>query len=172
MATPFIKNGEQSHLSMMFNGEYLFLRNIKCLRGRSEQFQAASGNGKKAPNPAGQYWIQVDEVHKMKATDDWTPGGFSKPTIALVNAIKGNIAGAIPNAMMMHMSAWGEYRIPIRQSPEQQARSGRTNMFIHGGDKFGSAGCIDLTDGINILVAYLKKEHGEAAPRWMELLVT
>jgi hypothetical protein len=160
MATPHQKHGKKSHLKMLFDGDTLFLFGLKCLKGKDEQFPATSGNDKSEPIPNGLYWIQTDEIHEMKWSDDWTPNllGFSKPTLFLHQLFKKPI-GALPNALMLHMGAWGEYRIPIRQTIAQQNSTGRSAMFIHGGDNPGSAGCIDLTYRISMLVAFLRKEH-------------
>lgn len=107
----------------------------------------------------------------MKWTDDWTPNGFSKPTLILGEMLEGKIDGAVGNALMKHMSAWGEYRISIKQSAEQATRTGRTNLFIHCGDSLGSAGCIDLSLGMNIFVHYLQKEHPKASNFWIPFRV-
>ncbi len=154
-----------SHLKLVFDGSGLILSNIKFLKGGTELFRAYSGNGHSEAIPTGSYWIETQEIHKMKVTDDWTPRGFSKPTLIAREILEGRIVGAVPQAMMLHMSAWGPYRIPIRQSSAQEKSTGRKNMFIHGGDSPGSAGCIDLVDQMEIFVSYLKKEHPNEARR-------
>jgi hypothetical protein len=159
MATQHQKNGEPSHLKLVFDGTTLFLKNLKCLKGKDEHFRAVSGNDRKDPIPDGLYWIQTADIHRMKWTDDWTPRGFSKPTLVAYVIAKQGPWGALPNALMMHMGAWGEYRISINQTIDQEKQTGRNKMFIHGGDEPGSAGCIDLGDHISILVSYLKREH-------------
>jgi len=43
-------------------------------------------------------------------------------------------------------SSWGYSRIPIQ--PQTGTNTfGRDKMYVHGGDRLGSAGCIDLTSG-------------------------
>ena len=155
---------------MHFDGETLFLKNLKCLKGRSEQFPAVSGNASSESIPNGVYWIQSDEIHQMKLSDDWTPKGFSKPMLLIRELANRRILGALPEALMVHMGAWGEFRIPIRQSIKQESATGRTKMFIHGGDTPGSAGCIDLVHRISVLVAFLRKEHQNGA-HWIDLTV-
>ncbi|MEP1445862.1 MAG: hypothetical protein ABJK37_07105 [Paraglaciecola sp.] len=150
-----------SHLSITFNGSSLKLDNVKKFGGKSEVFKAVSGNQSSEPIPKGTYWIYSSEIHKMSFGDDWTPRGFSKPTVMLALALKGKVFGCVWNGVMLHMSAWGEFRIPIRQSLAQRESTGRYNMFIHGGDSPGSAGCIDLGHQISIFVAVLKNEHTE-----------
>ena len=51
--------------------------------------------------------------------------------------------------------AWGEYRIAIHPYPNTNTY-GRGGFFIHGGTILGSAGCIDLTKGINTFVKNLR----------------
>jgi hypothetical protein len=159
MPTPDQKHGTPSHLELVFDGDTLFLKNLKCLKGRDEHFKAVSGNLRSDAIPDGLYWIQTGEIHVMKWSDDWTPRGFSKPTLLAAEILEGRIWGALPSAMMRHMGAWGEYRIPIRQAIDQEQRTGRSKMFVHGGDNYGSAGCIDLGHHISLLVEFLRKDH-------------
>lgn len=160
-----------SHLSMTFTGSALRLRNVRTFKGKSEVFAAASGNKQSQPIPPGTYWVNTAEVHRMSLSDDWTPRGFSKPMLILNEMLQGRIVGAVWNGVMLHMAAWGEFRIPIRQTEAQQLRSGRSNLFIHGGDSPGSAGCIDLGHQIGILVAILQKEHARSDNRRIPLEV-
>jgi hypothetical protein len=171
MSRADIKHGHQSHLTMLFDGSSLFLRNIKSLRGNTEIFRAGSGNASSEPIPDGKYWIQTNEIHRIKASDDWTPRGFSKPTLLFNEVANGRLYGALGTALIKHTSAWGEYRIPIRQSVTQENITQRSKMFIHGGDALGSAGCIDLAHGINIFVAFLQKEHVAGSSYWIDLAV-
>ena len=151
----------KSHLKITFNGSSLQLDNVKKFGGKTEVFKAVSGNESSEPIPKGRYWIYSSEIHKMSFGDDWTPKGFSKPTLILALALKGKVWGCVWNGVMLHMSAGGEYRIPIRQDSNQREKTGRKNFFIHGGDSPGSAGCIDLGHQISILVSILQNEHSE-----------
>lgn len=53
---------------------------------------------------------------------------------------------------------WGDWRIRVKAYGV--AIHGRTNFFIHGGDTYGSAGCIDIGGGIlgNAFTDRLKKD--------------
>ncbi len=110
--------------SLIFSGE-----------GTKEMsYPAASGSSVKEPIPAGEYWINSSEVHALGATDD------------IRTKIKIMIAKGVnyDTATDMHSDAWGNYRVVIHQTTSQAEFTGRKDMFIHGGAKFGSAGCIDL----------------------------
>jgi hypothetical protein len=70
-----------------------------------------------------------------------------------------------------HSAAWGRFRIPICQDAEPQRRTGRSGMFIHRGTVPGSAGCIDLTEWIDVFVEHLRTEYAGASRRVVPLLV-
>lgn len=55
--------------------------------------------------------------------------------------------------------SWGNYRIVIHAFTTTQTY-GRSGMFIHGGSNPGSAGCIDLTSGIDAFVQDLQRDLG------------
>lgn len=173
MADPYHQQGAQSHLSALFDGQSLFLKNVRLLKGKTEIFKAASGNAKRDPIPNGTYWFQSADVFAVTAGSDWTPSlGFSKPMLLARELLEGRPWGALATAMTLHAGAWGEFRIPIRQTRGQQAATGRSAMFIHGGDTFGSAGCIDLSHGIGVFVEFLRREHPNGENRWIELNVS
>lgn len=52
-------------------------------------------------------------------------------------------------------AGWGDYRITLHVAP-RTVTHGRGGFFIHGGFRAGSAGCIDLTVGMNRFVARLR----------------
>jgi Protein of unknown function (DUF2778) len=66
----------------------------------------------------------------------------------------------IEPSQLTHVSfgtgAWGRYRITIHPLP-LTVSYGRGGVFIHGGDEFGSAGCIDLAHGIDAFVTALRR---------------
>jgi hypothetical protein len=45
--------------------------------------------------------------------------------------------------MERYFGDWGEYRVRLYPTKETDT-CGRTNFFLHGGEKPGSAGCIDI----------------------------
>ena len=50
---------------------------------------------------------------------------------------------------------WGLYRVPLTPSSKTNT-FGRKDFYIHGGDKPGSAGCIDIGHNDANLLAALK----------------
>lgn len=50
---------------------------------------------------------------------------------------------------------WGNYRVTLHVLPGTQTH-GRGGFFIHGGTTAGSAGCIDLTSGMDRFVRRLR----------------
>jgi RHS repeat-associated protein len=53
--------------------------------------------------------------------------------------------------------AWGDRRIPIHPLPGTDTH-GRGNMYIHGGDNMGSAGCIDVGNNDISVVDKIEKQ--------------
>lgn len=49
---------------------------------------------------------------------------------------------------------WGDYGWSLHPEPRTETY-GRRGFFIHGGSEWGSAGCIDLTNGDSVLSAFL-----------------
>ena len=134
------------------------------LDGRTRKFEypAASGKaGKYAPIPPGAYWIATDEVYANGPTTDYVA-----KTIAAIWTFSSR-----DSIEQQHHAAWGRFRIPIHQSAEQQRRTGRSGMFIHGGSAFGSAGCIDLAEWIDVFVDHLRKEYPGPERRVVPLVV-
>lgn len=113
-------------------------------------YPAVSGKqGRYNPIPAGTYWIATDEVYENGPTTDY----LTKVTLAVTTF------STLDTIEQRHSAAWGRFRIPIHQSAAQQLRTGRSGMFIHGGTVPGSAGCIDLTEWIDVFVDHLRTEY-------------
>ena len=68
------------------------------------------------PIPEGEYWITPSELRSPSLTSP---------------------------LFLMNTDSWGHHRISIHKYPGTNTH-GRGGFFIHGGDKFGSKGCIDL----------------------------
>lgn len=75
------------------------------------------------PIPAGEYWIDPGELASQPA-----PYQFWRKE--------------------WPVEGWGKYRLTIHPRPSTDTY-GRGGMFIHGGASWGSAGCIDLTWGMD-----------------------
>ena len=54
--------------------------------------------------------------------------------------------------------SWGDYRVPLELADNTETY-GRSNMYIHGGEELGSAGCIDLGSNMDRLVPYIKNSR-------------
>ncbi len=61
---------------------------------------------------------------------------------------------------LLGIADWGEYRAPLHADPCATDTKGRDNFFLHGGEKPGSAGCIDIGSGDVKLFPILKKHRG------------
>jgi hypothetical protein len=81
--------------------------------------QAVKGGG---PIPQGEYWIQPAELASKPGSLEFWRGDWSEP-------------------------GWGTHRITVHPRPTTTTH-GRGGFFIHGGETWGSAGCIDLTYGM------------------------
>lgn len=80
------------------------------------------------PTPAGTYWLTPDDL--------WE-NAFWK--------------------IRSSNRAWGNYRIRFHPFPTTET-FGRENMFLHGGNRPGSAGCIDLVHYMDQFVSDLRSE--------------
>ena len=79
------------------------------------------------PLPEGNYWIEVDEKR------NWWTSKFSH---------------------IVERKAWGDYSWSLH--PESSTETfGRGGFFIHGGDNWGSNGCIDIKSGDQKLKTFL-----------------
>ncbi len=54
---------------------------------------------------------------------------------------------------------WGKFRVPLAPDPSTQTFN-RSNFFLHGGDKPGSAGCIDVGHSDTDLFSHLRNAPG------------
>ena len=129
--------------SLLFDAYYLKLilsgNVVQAWHARSGRKNAAglfdysTGNQKASftgPIPEGQYWIQPSELAEKPAAYEFWRGSWP-------------VAG------------WGNYRITIHPLPGTLTY-GRGGMFIHGGAVWGSAGCVDLTYGMDSFAAVIR----------------
>ena len=152
----------KSHISLImqksvnsFTGSNLSIRG-STTKG-VDSIPAFSGKaGKYEPIPPGDYWIQTDEIFEIGVTTDLS---------TKLAAIALGKSGSFFESCIKHMQAWGSYRIPIRQLASQEKATGRNAMFIHGGEVYGSAGCIDLQHWMDWFVKFLLDEHQGKEPQ-------
>ncbi|MBN1606165.1 MAG: DUF2778 domain-containing protein [Polyangiaceae bacterium] len=101
----------------------------KTSSGKFDYSPARQRSPSLGPIPEGDYWIQPDEL-------------ASKPAAWQIWRVWGE-------------AGWGNYRITIHPRPGTHT-SGRGGFFIHGGAHWGSAGCIDLTYGMDSFAATIR----------------
>ncbi len=82
------------------------------------------------PIPEGEYWIRPDEVRLEGMANLYTSVEFRR--------------------------SWGNFRITIHPYPTTDVGP-RGGFFIHGGEKFGSKGCIDLAGFMDHFVNRLRE---------------
>jgi len=132
----------RSRIALVFDGSFLRATGTKT----AFLFSAVSGkrdeNGKFSysierqkipyvgPIPEGEYWLQPSQMWE----NNWLKSLIRTPR-----------------------SAWGNFRLTIHPYPSTQTY-GRGGFFIHGGSTPGSAGCIDLTVGMDKFVEQLTTE--------------
>lgn len=128
---PSVPRCGKSGISLLFNGTSLSLQGA----GTPLQYSATSGApGRFAPIPAGEYWIQPDEL--------WHCNAIRKLSFWL-------------SGTSCDSSGWGQFRITIHPFPSTNT-GGRGGFFIHGGNHVGSAGCINLGLGVSQFVQDLR----------------
>lgn len=155
-----MKRGQRSHLTLRFTGRHLIMAGGNTIHILIHQ--AASGKeGEYEPIPRGEYWIQSDEIYNLVPTTDMR---------AKMDYMISHWA-SLKEANKAHKAAWGNFRIPIRQSLTQETVTKRKNMFFHGGDVYGSAGCIDLAHNMDSFVNQLKTELPPNEVVWIPLIV-
>jgi hypothetical protein len=147
----------RSHLSLRFTGAQLIV-----VGGRIPNLSmpAKSGmEGKADPIPKGEWRIHLDEVVDIPFLADLK--------IKALAAIK---YGSIEKGFDAHRSAWGRYRIYLHPFDVDGAR--RDGFFIHGGDMYGSLGCIDISHWMDYFVVRLAEEHKDTDPKAVYVPVT
>jgi hypothetical protein len=82
------------------------------------------------PIPAGEYWIDPGELATQPGQYEFWRKEWP-------------------------IEGWGRYRITIHTRPSTETY-GRGGFFIHGGAAWGSAGCIDLTWGMESFASRLR----------------
>lgn len=96
---------------------------------QSPEYQNVANNG---PIPEGNWKVRQDRFQRFDDLSSWDK---TKSTLG---------GGKWPGGKY----AWGNYRIWLE--PEEGVNTyGRTGLTIHGGNEFGSAGCIDLENGMD-----------------------
>ncbi len=150
MYDPYLNDDEEISNRLEFDGENLtwFENNQpiwekKAMSGRDgyqcQEFQNVKDKG---PIPKGNWMVKQKDLQNY---DDLS--GFQK-LLATVGR------GKWPGGKV----AWGNNRVWL--TPDKQTNTyGRHNFSIHGGNFYGSSGCIDLTDDMDEFTQRLRRYH-------------
>ena len=139
-------------VNLFFNGKELsFLKNGRALKswpamsgreGYQHRYDVFIKN--KGPIPEGIWHVRQKNHQNIKGLSSW---GRTKSKFGF---------GTWPGLE----SSWGEDRIWLE--PHLSTRTfGRTGITIHGGDEFGSAGCIDLAGGMPDFIKFFKEYNDD-----------
>ena len=140
--------------------DYLLFDGFKLTWYRNDQplksWKAMSGNKKYqdkkytdfknlGPLPEGVWNVNQDRYQNYDEQEFWKkPFNYTK----YIGFNKGQWSGGKP--------AWGNHRVWIEPDKETNSQ-GRTDLSIHGGWTLGSAGCIDLADGMDEFAEMYRK---------------
>ncbi len=92
-----------------------------------------------------QHWNDISLKSKMAS--------YLSP---ILKPIRGKSSGEWPGGPI----SWGEHRIWLK--PEDGTdNQNRTDLTIHGGWDFGSAGCIDLAKGMNDFINWYQEQNDD-----------
>ncbi len=95
----------------------------------------------KGPIPEGQWIVRQSNLQNF---DDLSLKDKAKSYIGSITKLFGVPAGSWPGAQ----AAWGNYRVWLEPAQETNTL-GRTDLSIHGGWDYRSAGCIDLAPNMD-----------------------
>ena len=148
-----LRNDKKEDDCLLFDGNKLtWYRNDKPLKS----WKAMSGNkeyqDKKytatknvGPLPEGVWNVNQDKYQNYDDQEFWEkPFNYTR----YIGFNKGQWSGGKP--------AWGHHRVWLEPDKDTDSQ-GRTDLSIHGGWTFGSAGCIDLADGMDDFAEMYRK---------------
>lgn len=117
------------------------------------QNRASTSIPNKGPTPEGSYIINPK---KLQSNNGFL-WDFLKDTAGKITGKNDlsfkNIYNK--NFWKIYSSGWGNYRIPLEPTDNTKT-FGRNQMYIHGGNELGSAGCIDLGPNMDKFAPYIK----------------
>ena len=135
----------------VFNGrEYSIIEdgktvlNVPAMSGyKHKQYRDAQKEPNAGPIPDGKWILKKGKMQSRSPDDD---------------SVWNQIANRFdPNESWKNKpDSWGNHRI-ILEPAEGTNTYERDQMYVHGGKEPGSAGCIDLTDGMEQFADYFKK---------------
>lgn len=137
-------------LSIFHNGKVIKKWPARAGRGKTPKdsrktvcqtpkYQACKNIG---PTPAGEYWISQNEIQYL---DNVTFGNYQTWKFW-------------GNAKQKNLTMFGESRVLLVPSDSTNIFEREKDMYIHGGDVLGSAGCIDLATNISDFMDWFAKQ--------------
>lgn len=149
---PTLPGCAASTMSLRFDGKFLNMQSGK----RTHTYHAVSGQ----PDGAGTFQYMIERQRQRDAGP--IPHGryWVQPSQLWTNRWFKTGSRA----------AWGNYRLAIHVWPGTETY-GRGGFFIHGGDRLGSAGCIDLHAAMDRFVADLREATSSMPHCYLSLSV-
>ena len=160
MYEPYLNGEEEDSNRLEFDGENLmwFENNQpvwqkKAMSGRKgyqcQEFQNVENKG---PIPEGNWIVKQKDLQNY---DDLSSG---EKALSAIGGVTGKIFGYPMGKWPGGTVAWGKNRVWL--SPDKQTNTyGRNNFSIHGGNFYGSGGCIDLSDAMDEFARRLQQYH-------------
>ena len=137
-------------LAILDNGN--LVKSWKALSGRRKMQCKTNTDKISGPIPEGQWLVKQSNLQEYK--DLPISNKFLSNVTDLLKAATDN--GPHVGAWSGGRSSWGPARIWLE--PVQGTNTlDRTGITIHGGDSYGSAGCIDLAPNMDNFVKYFKQ---------------
>ena len=137
-------------LAILDNGN--LVKSWKALSGRRKMQCKTNTDKISGPIPEGQWLVKQSNLQEYK--DLPISDKFLSNVTDLLKAATDN--GPHVGAWSGGRSSWGPARIWLE--PVQGTNTlDRTGITIHGGDSYGSAGCIDLAPNMDNFVKYFKQ---------------
>ncbi len=93
---------------------------------------------KVGPIPAGEYYINQNDIEYW---ENIKIGNYNTNTRKIAIGSRGI---GVPYRRPDHSESWGDARVLLNPFDETNLYGRKPDMYIHGGDYAGSAGCIDL----------------------------
>mgnify|MGYP000921116776 CR=1 FL=1 len=126
------------NINLLFDGFYLKLRSASADGAVIQAWHARSGTKENGTFDYSVARQQMANLGPIPAGDYWI-----QPVQLRTKSV------------FHRRSAWGDFRITIHPRTNTNTYS-RGGFFIHGGDSFGSIGCIDLAYGMNSFASRLQ----------------
>jgi hypothetical protein len=116
---------------------------------QTPKYQACKNIG---PTPVGEYWISQNEIQYL---GNVTFGGYGSWQAFDMSKLK---KGELLTNKDKDKTQFGTSRVLLVPAPSTNIFDREKDMYIHGGDVYGSAGCIDLANKISDFMDWFAKQ--------------